>query len=583
MVKITINNTELEVNDNLTIYEAAKLINVKIPTLCYLNLHQGKILNNDANCRVCVVEVEGRHNLMPACATKVENGMVIKTNSIRTVKARRNVVELILSDHPQDCLTCSRNNQCELQDLASELSITEIKYAGKRAKRLKDTSSVSLVRNLEKCILCNRCKTVCSNIQTVGVYSKAGRGFETTMTTAFDTPMTESPCTFCGQCVSVCPTAALTQVNHTVEVWDAISNPDKTVIVQTAPAIRVALGELFGMPVGTNVTGKMVSALKEIGFDKVFDTNWAADLTVVEETKEFLNRLNNGGTLPMLTSCCPAWVNFIEYYYPELLDIPSSCKSPHQMFGALAKTYLAEKLQIKAENIIVVSVMPCLAKKYESTRLEMAHGGLQDVDYVITTKELARMIKEAGINFNHLKDTNFDQLMGESTGGGTIFGTTGGVIEAVVRNAVFELTDHELPRIKFTELRGMEGLREATVTINNQECKIAIANGLGNARALLDKIKKGEANYHLIEIMACPGGCIGGGGQPSYFKADQDFLAKRASALYQADAQKEVRISSKNPEIIKLYQDFLGEVGRKKAHELLHTHYQKREVEKPSE
>ena len=578
MKKITINDKIVEVADNATILDVAKSLDIPIPTLCHLNVKDKDGACNNARCRVCMVELVGRGNLVPACATLVTDGMEIKTNSKKAVQARRIMVELLLSDHPKDCLTCPKNRRCELQTIAADLSIREIRYDGKRTERPTDISSLSLVRDLDKCILCGRCETVCNNVQTVGVYSKSKRGFETIMTTAFNNPLIDSPCTFCGQCVSVCPTGALTQVDNTKEVWNAINDEEKVVVVQTAPAIRVALGELFGMPIGTNVTGKMVTALRKIGFDKVMDTDFAADLTVIEETKEFLDRLQNGGKLPILTSCCPAWVNFIEYNYPDLLDIPSSCKSPHEMFGAIAKTYLAKKLNVKPENMVVVSVMPCLAKKYEAARSELSNKEFKNVDYVITTRELSRMIREAGLDFVDLEDSEFDSVMGESSGASVIFGTTGGVIEAVVRNASYLLSNEKLPKVDFKELRGMKGLREATVNIAGTDINIAIANGLGNARELLERIKSGEANYHAIEIMACPGGCINGGGQPHYFNEDAEVLKKRAKALYQDDLDKELRVSSLNKEIKKLYDEFLGEPGGKLAHELLHTHYSKKEV-----
>lgn len=579
MKKITINNKEIEVKEDATILDAARSVNIHIPTLCHLNLHDSGVVNDGARCRVCMVELEGRNNLVPACATKVSDGMIVKTNSKRAVRSRRTMVELLLSDHPNDCLTCSKNGKCELQSLAAELSVRKINYEGRKGERSRDETSLSLVRNLDKCILCSRCETMCNNVQTVGVYSKVHRGFDTIMTTAFNNPITESPCTFCGQCVSVCPTAALTEVDNTKEVWDVINDPEKVVIVQTAPAIRVALGESFGMKVGTNVTGKMITALRELGFDKVYDTNFAADLTVMEETHEFIDRLQNKGTLPILTSCCPAWVNFIEWNYPDLLDIPSTCKSPHEMFGAIAKTYLAEKLGIDPAKMVVVSIMPCIAKKYEAARTELSNEELNNVDYVISTRELARMIKEAGIDFVDLKDSEFDDAMGESSGASVIFGVTGGVIEAVVRNASKELSNKPLEKIEFHELRGMNGVRESSVNINGLELNIAIAHGLGNARELLEKIKNKEVNYHAIEIMACPGGCIGGGGQPYYLKNDEETLKKRTKAIYEDDESNTIRVSSENKEIQKLYKEFLGEVGGHKAHELLHTHYKKKHME----
>ena len=577
MANITINNKQIDAPDNSTILNVAKSINIHIPVLCHLDLHNMECVNEAARCRVCMVEVEGKWNLVPACATKISEGMVIKTNSIRAIKSRRTMVELLLSDHPKDCLTCPRNGKCELQSLAAELGIREIKYTGKQSKDRFDKSSKSLIRNQAKCVLCGRCETMCNNVQKVGVYSRTGRGFKTMMTTSFDNDIIDSPCTFCGQCVSVCPTAALTEVDNTKEVWNALNDKDKFVIVQTAPAIRVALGEMFGMKTGTDVTGKMVTALREIGFNKVYDTDFAADLTVLEETKEFIDRVTNNGPLPILTSCCPAWVNFIEYHYPELLHIPSTCKSPHEMFGAIAKTYLAEKLDIKPENMVVVSIMPCLAKKAEAARIELSDEDMKNVDYVLTTRELSRMITEAGIDFNSLVDTDFDRVMGESTGASVIFGVTGGVIEAVVREASSILSDKKIDKIDFKELRGLEGIREASVKINDSVFKIAIANGLGNARTLLERIKNKEADYHAIEIMACPGGCIGGGGQPYYFTTDKETLKKRSAALYRADSDMKKRLSSDNEEIKALYDEFLGEVGGKKAHHLLHTHYKKRE------
>lgn len=576
MVTININNKELQVEDGTTILDAAKLLNIKIPTLCHLNLHDTKMVNQAATCRVCMVEIEGRRNLAPSCATPVANGMVIKTNSRRAIKARRTVVELLLSDHPKDCLVCEKNTDCELQQIAADLEVREIAYKGAKSTYPVDDSSHSIIRNMDKCILCRRCETMCNKVQTVNVLSAVDRGFETVIAPAFNLPMNETSCTFCGQCVAVCPTAALTEVNNIPKVWRALNNKDKVVIVQTAPAIRAALGEEFGYAPGTNVTGKMVASLRALGFDKVFDTDFAADLTIMEEASEFVHRLQHGGRLPILTSCCPGWVKFFEHQFPDLLDIPSTCKSPHEMFGAIAKTYLAEKMGVKPENMVVVSIMPCLAKKYEAARPELSHDGLQDVDIVITTRELAKMCKEAGIDFTSLDDENFDKTMGESTGASVIFGTTGGVIEAALRTAYEWLTDSTLENVEFSALRGMSGIKEATVPINGLDVKIAVAHGLGNARTLLENIRAGKAEYHAIEIMACPGGCIGGGGQP-YLKGDSDILAKRAEAIYGEDRSKTLRKSHENPEIIKLYEEYLGEPYGEKAHELLHTHYKKRQ------
>jgi len=572
LVTVTINNRQVQVEEGTTILEAAKLLNIKIPTLCHLNLHDTKMVNQIASCRVCVVEVDGRRNLAPACATPVFDKMVVRTNSIRAINARRTVVELLLSDHPKDCLICEKNTDCELQKLAADLGVREIPYKGEMSTYEIDDSSYSIVRNLDKCILCRRCETMCSKVQTVNVLSGVDRGFQTVVSPAFNLPMTETSCTFCGQCVAVCPTAALTEVNNVPKVWRALKNKDKYVIVQTAPAVRVALGEEFGMEPGTVVTGKMASALRSLGFDKIFDTDFAADLTIMEEASEFVHRLQHGGRLPILTSCCPGWVKFFEHQFPDLLDIPSSCKSPHEMFGAVAKTYLADKIGIAPENIVVVSVMPCLAKKYEAARPELSNNGNQDVDIVITTRELAKMLKEAGIDFNSLEEGEFDNPLGESTGASVIFGATGGVLEAALRTAYEWLTEETLENVEFHALRGMDGVKEATVKINDMDVNVAVAHGLGNARKILEAIRAGEANYHAIEIMACPGGCIGGGGQP-YIHGDVEILKKRAEGVYSEDRGKVRRKSHENEAVLKLYEEFLGEPYGEKAHELLHTHY----------
>lgn len=572
-VNITINDVKLTVPDDYNILEAAKLANIKIPTLCHLNLHDLKAVNKVASCRVCVVEVEGRRNLAPACATNVFEGMVVHTSTPRAIRGRRTSVELLLSDHPADCLICEKNQQCDLQKLAAELGIRgELRYKGAMSTYPKDTSSQSIYRNLDKCILCRRCETMCNEVQTCGILSAVDRGFETVVSPAFGLPMVDTACTFCGQCVAVCPTAALTEINKVGEVWKAINDRQKYVIVQTAPAVRVALGEEFGMEPGTIVTGKMVAALRKLGFNKVFDTDFAADLTIMEEASEFAHRLQHNGTLPILTSCCPGWVKFFEHKFPDLLDIPSSCMSPHEMFGVIVKSYYARKFNINPEDMVVVSVMPCLAKKYEASRPELSHEGNQNVDYVITTRELAAMIKEAGINFESLKDDDFDHPLGESTGAGVIFGTTGGVIEAALRTAYEWLTGSTLENVDFMQLRGFDGVKEASVTINGEEIRIAVAHGLGNARKLLEAIRAGEAKYHAIEIMACPGGCIGGGGQP-YHHGNIDILKKRVEAIYKEDKGKAIRKSHENPEIIKLYEEFLGKPYGEKAHHLLHTNY----------
>ena len=576
MIEIKINNVAVKVPEGTTILDAAKEVGVHIPTLCHLDMHDIKMVNQVGTCRVCMVEIAGRHNLMPACTTEVYEGIEIHTNTSRAISARRTNTELLLSNHPPECLVCERNLSCELQHLAAELNITENKYEGSRLKSEKDNSSYSIVRNAEKCVLCRRCETMCNDVQTVGVYSTVHRGFETVMGTAFDYPMLDTACTFCGQCVSVCPTGALTEIDDVAEVWSAINDPDKVVVVQTAPAIRVALGESFGMPVGSLVTGKMVTALRRMGFDQVLDTDFAADLTVLEEASEFLHRLENGGRLPILTSCCPAWVKFIEHQFPELLDIPSSCKSPQEMFGAIAKTYLAKKMNVDPSKMVVVSIMPCLAKKFEARREELAGQDGSDVDYVLSTRELANMIKEAGINFKALPDDDFDKIIGESTGAGVIFGTTGGVIEAVVRTVATWLDGKPPADLNFTQLRGMEGIREAEVTLGGKKVSIGIAHGLGNARKLLEDIRDGKANYHAIEIMACPSGCVGGGGQP-YHGNDLDVLKERTKAIYKEDEGKSRRMAHENQELDQLYQEFLGERYGKKAHDLLHTTFTKRE------
>lgn len=575
LVTVTINNRQIQVEEGTTILDAAKLLNIKIPTLCHLNLHDTKMVNQIASCRVCVVEVEGRRNLAPACATPVFDKMVVRTNSLKAINARRTVVELLLSDHPKDCLVCAKNTDCELQTLAADLSVRDIPYKGEMSTYEVDDSSYSIVRNLDKCILCRRCETMCNNVQTVNVLSGVERGFQTVVAPAFNLPMIDTTCTFCGQCVAVCPTGALTEVNNVPKVWRALKDKDKYVVVQTAPAVRVALGEEFGLEPGTSVTGKMASALKSLGFDKVFDTDFAADLTIMEEASEFVHRLQHGGRLPILTSCCPGWVKFFEHQFPDLLDIPSTCKSPHEMFGAITKTYLAEKLGVDPKNIVVVSVMPCLAKKYEAARPELTNDGNPDVDIVITTRELAKMLKEAGIDFHSLEDGDFDNPLGESTGASVIFGTTGGVLEAALRTAYEWLTEKPLENVEFHALRGMDGVKEATVKINDLDVNVAVAHGLGNARKILESIQKGEANYHAIEIMACPGGCIGGGGQP-YIHGDVEILKKRAEGLYTEDRDKVKRKSHENEAVLKLYDEFLGEPYSEKAHELLHTHYVKR-------
>ncbi|CAH2214057.1 NADH-dependent [FeFe] hydrogenase, group A6 [Tepidibacter aestuarii] len=578
LVNLTINNKDISIPKGTTILEAAKGLNIKIPTLCHLDLHNIKMVNKSASCRVCVVEIEGKNNLFPACSTLVKEGMVIRTDTLRAIKARRTIVELLLSNHPQDCLLCDKNTNCELQTLAADLGISEIKYKGQTSNHGVDKSSYSIVKNLDKCILCRRCETMCSEVQTVNVLSGVDRGFETIVSPSFYHSMHESSCTFCGQCLAVCPTAALTEVNNIPKVWNALSDKNKTVIVQVAPAVRVALGEEFGMKPGKLVTGKIVTALKNLGFDKVFDTDFAADLTIIEEASELIHRIESNENLPILTSCCPAWVKFFEHQFPDLLDIPSTCKSPHEMFGAIAKTYLAKNMNIKPENMVVVSIMPCVAKKYEAARPELSNETTKDVDIVITTREFAKMIKEAGIDFNSLEDDNFDNPLGESTGASVIFGTTGGVLEAALRTAYEWITNDTLDNVEFNQLRGMDGIKEASIKINDMNINVAVANGLGNARKILEDIQSGKSNYHAIEIMACPGGCIGGGGQP-YHHGNLDIISERAKGLYQEDRSKKTRKSHENIYVQNLYRDFLGKPYGEKAHKLLHTYYHKRATE----
>ena len=574
MVNLRINNKEVEVDKGTTILEAAKKLNIKIPSLCHMDLHDIKFVNKLASCRVCLVEDLDKNNLVPSCATFVKEGMNIRTDSQRVIKARRAIVELLLSDHPSDCLKCAKNLNCTLQDLAHNLNIREIRYKGEMRKLPIDDNSYSLIRDPNKCILCRRCETMCNEVQTVGALAEVGRGFYTHVGSSFNRSMFETTCTFCGQCLSVCPTGALTEKNNVAEVWKLLAS-DKHVIVQVAPAVRVSLAEMFGMEVGLNVEGKIVRALKTLGFSKVFDTNFAADLTIMEEANEFIHRLKGEGRLPILTSCCPAWVNFMEQQFSDMIDIPSSCKSPHEMFGAIAKSYYAKKEGIDPKDIVVVSVMPCISKKYEAKRDELENEGFSDVDTVITTRELAQMIKEVGIDFASLEDQAFDNPMGESTGAGDIFGTSGGVIEATVRTAYDMLTGKELEKVEFRDFRGLEGIKYASVDIDGREIKIAVANGLGNTRKLLEKLKNKEIDLDAIEVMACPGGCIGGGGQP-FHHGDLSILKRRSNALYQLDESKKLRKSYENPYIKKLYDEFLGEPGSDKAISLLHTSYKAR-------
>ena len=572
LVNLTINGKAVSVPADTMILEAAKQVNIKIPSLCHLHMDDIKFDNHCASCRVCMVSA-GR-KLVPACGTLVKEGMVVNTNSPEALKFRRNVVELMLSDHPKDCLSCVRNKDCELQDIAAELGIRKVRFSdGEQSTGTYDISTKSIVKDNSKCILCRRCETMCSEVQTVKVLSGVNRGFNTEVSTFFGADLADTNCTYCGQCISVCPTGALVEKDNTREAWTALAQKEKPVIVQTAPAVRVALGESFGLEPGSISTGKMVAALKALGFDYVFDTNFAADLTIMEEANEFVNRFVKGKNLPILTSCCPAWVNFMEHEYPDLLQHLSTCKSPQSMFSPIARHYFAEKvLNKKPDEVIVMSIMPCVAKKYEVSREELGRDGYLDTDISLTTRELARMIKEAGIELDNLEEAEFDSPLGYSTGAADIFGATGGVLEAALRTAYHDITKEEAPSLDFKEVRGMTGIKEASLEIAGHTVNVAATSSLGNARKLMDELRQGNSKYHLIEIMACPGGCVAGGGQP-YNHGDYDIVKARAKALYEIDAHKKDRLSHHNPDIIKLYDEFLGERGGHKAHDLLHTKY----------
>ena len=574
-VTLTIDHMEVEVPKDYTILQAAKTVGVDIPTLCYL-----KDTNEIGACRVCLVEVEGARSLQASCVQPVAEGLVIKTNTKKLRSARKSTVELILSNHNRECLTCFRNKSCELQSLAEELNITEIGFEGEKTETTMDQLSTTLVRDSSKCILCGRCVSVCKDVQKTGILEFTNRGFETQVSPAFNKSMDETPCIHCGQCVAVCPVAALKEKEDIEQVWDAIEDPDVHVVVQTAPAVRAALGEEFGMPIGSRVTGKMVAAIKRLGADQVFDTNFGADLTIMEEGHELLSRLKRNHNLPMITSCSPGWVRYCEFNYPEFLDNLSTCKSPHQMLGAVIKTYYAEKQQIDPKKIFVVSIMPCTAKKSESARPELSVDGLRDVDAVLTTREFAKMIKQARVEFTKLPDVDFDPALGEYTGAGAIFGATGGVMEAALRTLADTLSGEELEAIEYHDIRGTKGIKEADVHLGGQIIKIAVAHGTAMASKLLEMVKSGEKEYHFIEMMGCSGGCVTGGGQPhvpARVKMDMDIRVERAKALYQEDTVKALRKSYENPLIIKLYKDFLGKPGGHKSHNLLHTYYTARE------
>ena len=566
-MNLTIDGQSVQVEEGTSVLEAARKASIHIPTLCYLPEVQAI-----GACRVCLVEVAGNKNLQASCTLPAAEGMVVRTSSERVRKARKFSVEMLLSNHPFECVTCDRNLNCELQSVAEELGVREVAFKGAMSGGEIDDSSPSLRRDPNKCILCRRCVAVCQEQQGVGTLFVQGRGFGSKVEPAFETKLGDAVCAYCGQCSIVCPVGAITEKSSVDEVWKALSDPTKFVVVQDAPAVRAALGEEFGYPPGTLVTGKMLAAVRRLGFDRVFDTNFAADLTIMEEGSELIKRVKEGGTLPLITSCSPGWVKFAEHFYPEFIPNLSTCKSPHQMLGALVKTYYAEKEGIDPANTVVVSVMPCTAKKFECTRPEMRDSGYQDVDYVLTTRELARMIREAGIDFQALPEETYDNPLGEYTGAATIFGATGGVTEAALRTVYEILTGETLESVEFTGVRGLEGCKEATVAIAGVgDVKVAVAHGLGNARKLLDRIKAGEATYHFMEVMACPGGCVAGGGQPIPVSNEKRRL--RAEALYAEDKGLKLRKSHENPAITQIYAEFLGEPLGHKSHKLLHTTY----------
>ena len=576
-ITIKINGSTVTAPAGTTILEAARLADIEIPTLCFL-----KEINEIGACRICVVEVKGARTLVASCVYPINEGMEVWTNTPRVLEARKKTLQLLLSNHERKCLSCVRSGNCELQTLCRELGVEdETLYDGQKTPSEIDDSAVHMIRDNSKCILCRRCSAVCENVQGIGVIGPNERGFSTHIGSAFNMGLAETSCVSCGQCIAVCPTGALREKDSTGEVFAAIANPKKHVIVQTAPAVRAALGEEFGYPIGTNVEGKMAAALRRLGFDKVFDTDFSADLTIMEEAHEFLDRVQNGGTLPLITSCSPGWIKYCEHYFPDMTENLSSCKSPQQMFGAIAKSYYAEKAGIAPEDIVSVSVMPCTAKKFEIGRDGQAANGVPDVDIALTTRELAAMIRKARIRFTGLPDETFDAPLGLSSGAAVIFGATGGVMEAALRTAVETLTGEELKSLDFTDVRGTKGIKEASYDVAGLNVKVAVASGLKNAAELLNKVKSGEAEYHFIEIMGCPGGCVNGGGQPrqpGYVRNTTDIRALRAKVLYDNDKANSIRKSHENPAVKELYDTYLGKPGSEKAHHLLHTVYVKRKI-----
>jgi NADP-reducing hydrogenase subunit HndD len=571
MVNIKINNMPLSVPKGISILEAARMAGIEIPTLCYL-----KKINEIGACRICMVEVKGARSLVTACVYPVNEGMEIFTNTERVRKSRKTTLELILSTHDRKCLSCVRSGTCELQQLCKEFGVDdETRFDGANPVHEYDDSAIHMIRDNGKCILCRRCVAACQ-AQHISVIGANARGFDTHIGSAFERPLDSVACVSCGQCIVNCPTGAIYEKDDTAKVLEAINDPEKFVVVHTAPSIRVTLGECFGMHIGTNVQGKMVAALRRLGFDKVFDTDFGADLTIVEEANEFLGRVQNGGVLPMITSCSPGWIKYCEHYYPDMLDHLSTCKSPQQMSGAIIKTWYAEKMGIDPKDIVVVGIMPCTAKKFETKRDDQAASGYPDVDYSLTTRELGRMIESAGIYFKHLPDEEFDNPLGDSTGAAVIFGATGGVMEAALRTAVEKLSGEELKSLDFTEVRGTDGIKEASYTVNGMEVKVCVVSGLANANTIMEKVKNGTADYHFIEIMGCPGGCVNGGGQPIQHAVVRNFVdlrARRAAALYEADKDMPLRKSHESEAVKRLYAEFLGEPGSHKAHEVLHTSY----------